>query len=86
MLFVVRECNLLYFDDHFHSYVVELTANKSVMYEKYVNNVYHAHRINDKLHDIVSLKHYFCELCHIYKDIATPLVLCSFNIVVRILL
>ena len=57
LLFVVIECNVLYFDDHFHAYVLELTANKSVMYEKYDNNVYHAHRINDKLH--VSLKHYF---------------------------
>ena len=37
--------------------ILMLTANKSVMYEKYDNNVYHAHRINDKLH--VSLKHYF---------------------------
>ena len=54
--FVLLDCNVLYFDDHFHSYVVEI---KSIitMDNLYDCNVYHAHRISGSFY--VSLKYYF---------------------------
>ena len=29
--FVVLDCRVLYFDDHFHSYVIEITPNKLII-------------------------------------------------------
>ena len=56
-LFVVRECQILYFDDHLYSYVIEVTANKLVVSNLYDHNVYHAHTINKNIH--IGLKYYF---------------------------
>ena len=57
LLFVVRECQILYFDDHLYSYVIEVTANKLVVSDLYDHNVYHAHTINNNIH--IGLKYYF---------------------------
>lgn len=57
--FLVLDCNVIYFDDHFHSYVVEITSNKSIitMDNLHDHNVYHAHRISGSFY--VSLKYFF---------------------------
>ena len=40
---VALDCRVLYFDDHFHSYVIEITPNKLIitMDNLYDPNVYH---------------------------------------------
>ena len=58
LTFVVYECKVLYFDDHYHSYAIELTPNKSIVNADrlYDHNVYHGHKINSVVH--ISLKYY----------------------------
>ena len=57
--FIVYECKVLYFDDHYHAYAIELAPNKSVLNADmlYDHNVYHGHKINSIVH--ISLKYYF---------------------------
>ena len=31
-MFIVQECKVLYFEDHYHSYAVEILLAKSVVY------------------------------------------------------
>ena len=57
LLFVVRECQILYFDDHFHAYVIKVTANTLIVSDLYDHNVYHSHTINGNVH--IGLKYYF---------------------------
>lgn len=57
LVFVARQCKLLYFDEHFHSYAVEVTASRSVICDLHYNNVYHAHKIDNVLY--ITLRHYF---------------------------
>ena len=57
--FIVNECKVLYFDDHYHAYAIELTPNKSILNADmlYDHNIYHGHKINSIVH--ISLKYYF---------------------------
>ena len=59
LVFIVHECKILYFDDHYHAYTIELTPNKSCVNADmlYDHNVYHGHKINSVVH--ISLKYYF---------------------------
>ncbi len=58
VLFSVRNCNVRYFDDHYHSYVVDYTSQLSLIVELLDRNVYHAHFMSDGL-PYVTLKHSF---------------------------
>ena len=57
--FIVNECKVLYFDDHYHAYAIELTPNKSVLNADmlYDHNIYHGHKVNSIVH--ISLRYYF---------------------------
>ena len=57
--FIVHECKVLYFDDHYCAYAIELTLNKSVLNADmlYDHNVYHGYKINSSVH--ISLRYYF---------------------------
>ena len=54
--FIVQECKILYFEDHCHSYALEVLLAKSVVY-LYDRTVLHGHIINSVVH--VGLKYYF---------------------------
>jgi hypothetical protein len=43
VLFLIRKCNVCYFDDHFHAYVVDHTTQQSVTVDLLDRNVYHVH-------------------------------------------
>ena len=58
VLFCVRNCNVRYFDDHYHAYVVDLTSQKSLKVELLDRNVYHAHVMSNGL-SYITLKHSF---------------------------
>ena len=60
--FIVQECKILYFEDHYHSYARELLPAKSVVYLEglYDRTVLHGHTINSIVH--VGLKYYFCQI------------------------
>ena len=57
--FIVQECKILYFEDHYHSYALELLPAKSIVYLEglYDRTVLHGHTINSIVH--VGLKYYF---------------------------
>ena len=59
VIFVVNDCRVLYFDNHYHAYAFELTPTKSVVNADnlYDHNVYHGHVIDSVIH--ISLKYYF---------------------------
>lgn len=57
--FFVQECNVLYFEDHYHSYAVEVLPAKSVVYLESLHDctVLHGYMINSITH--VGLRYYF---------------------------
>ena len=50
--FIVQGCNVLYFEDHYHSYAIEVSPAKSVVYLEslYDCSVLHGHMINSVMH------------------------------------
>ena len=58
VLFCIRNCNVRYFDDHYHAYVVDHISQKSLTVELLDRNVYHAHVMSDGL-SYITLKHSF---------------------------
>ena len=58
VLFCVRNCNVRYFDDHYHAYVVDHTSQQSLTVELLDRNVYHAHVMSDNL-SYITLNHSF---------------------------
>ena len=58
VLFCVRHCNVCYFDDHDHPYVVDHTSQQSLKVELLDRNVYHAHVMSNGL-SYITLKHSF---------------------------
>ena len=59
VVFIVQECKVLYFEDHYHSYAIEILPTKSVVYLEnlYDRTVLHGHMINSIIY--VGLKYYF---------------------------
>ena len=59
VVFIVQECKVLYFEDHYHSYAIEILPAKSVVYLEnlYDRTVLHGHMINSIIY--VGLKYYF---------------------------
>ena len=57
--FIVRKCIVLYFEDHYHSYAIEILPTKSLVSldSLYDHTVLHGHVINGVVY--VALKHYF---------------------------
>ena len=60
VVFLVSIFDVLYFDDHYHTYAISLTSGKSVisLSELPDYNVYHSHKLLDGT-DYITLKHYF---------------------------
>ena len=58
VLFCVRNCNVCYFDDHYHAYVVDHTSKQSLTVELLDRNVYHAHVLSNGLR-YITLKQSF---------------------------
>ena len=58
VFFVLSLCKTLYFDDHYHAYVVCITSSRSIVSDLYDLNVYHSHRLSDGL-SYIALKYYF---------------------------
>jgi hypothetical protein len=54
VVFIVQ---VLYYDEHFHSYVIQSTPTRSAIMNLYDPNVYHSQKCNDLL--FISLKSYF---------------------------
>ena len=70
VLFCVRNCNVRYFDDHYHAYVVDHTSQQSLTVELLDRNVYYAHVMSDNL-SYITLNHSFmyislkkCKKCY----------------------
>ena len=63
VLFLVRNCNVRYFDDHYQAYVVDHTSQQSLKVELLDRNVYHAHVMSDGL-SYITLKHSFMYIIH----------------------
>lgn len=57
VVFIVEECKVMYFDEHFHSYVIIHTAVKSAICNLYDHNIYHSQQVGSRLH--ISLRYYF---------------------------
>ena len=60
VIFGVSVCKVLYFDDHYHAYVISVTPCRTVVSLSALldHNVYHAHKLSDGL-SYISLKYYF---------------------------
>ena len=56
IIFHTTDCKVLYFDDHYHAYVISMTAKQSFHCNIRDHNVYHAHVLRDKL-TYISLKY-----------------------------
>ena len=61
LLFNVRMCTTQYFDDHFHSYVINVTSRKLLFKNIIDRNVYHTHILVDG-HRHLTLKYSFMYL------------------------
>lgn len=48
VVYCVSLCITLYFEDHYHSYVIEVTSVKKLLSALWDHNVYHAHQGQDK--------------------------------------
>ena len=57
IVFIVQECQVLYFDEHFHSYAIQLLPNKSAIINLYDHYIYHSQKIGSVLY--ISLRYYF---------------------------
>lgn len=58
VIFVLYICEVLFFDDHYHAYVVQATSRRSFISQLYDNNVYHGHKLANDL-TYITLKYYF---------------------------
>ena len=57
VIFIVQEYKVIYFDEHFHSYVIQSTPRKSALIDLYDPNVYHSQEFNNLL--FITLRYYF---------------------------
>ena len=57
LIFCVRLCDVLYFDSHYHAYVINVTSQQSVISKLLDRNVYHCHKLLDNL-SYITLKHF----------------------------
>ena len=55
-VFMVTKCNVLYFDSHYHAYVIKTGIEKSFLCNISHKKVYHAHKLGDGLL-YITLKH-----------------------------
>ena len=55
VIFDVHKCDVLYFDNHFHAYVINVTSERSLVYILLDTMV-------TKLTRISALRYYFCNL------------------------
>lgn len=55
-VFMITKCNVLYFDSHFHAYVIKIGIERSYLCNVTHKNVYHAHMLSDGLL-YITLKH-----------------------------
>lgn len=58
LFFLVRLCEVLYFDDHYHAYVIKVTSQQSIYTKLLDRNVYHSHVLSNGL-SYITLKHFF---------------------------
>ncbi len=56
VLFNVRHCEVRYFDDHYHAYVIDITSQKSLVINILDRNVYHCHVMSNSFR-YISLKY-----------------------------
>ena len=57
LVFIAQEYTVLYFDEHFHSYVVQSTPCRSAIADLYDPNIYHTQKFNNSL--FITLRYYF---------------------------
>ena len=57
LLFLVSSCNVLYFDSHYHVYIISVSSCQSLISDLFDYNVYHGHKLTDDL-TYIYLKHY----------------------------
>lgn len=58
MIFKVSLCKIVYFDDHYHAYVITTTSNQKLYTELLDYNVYHAHKLYNGTY--LTLKYNIC--------------------------
>ena len=58
VVFVVTVCQVLYFDSHYHAYVIEPTSFQSFVTNILDHNVYHSCKLTGGL-TYISLKYHF---------------------------
>ena len=58
IVFVVSLCNVLFFDDHYHSYAIDITSQRLFVSELYDHNVYHGHKLIDG-YTYITLRYHF---------------------------
>lgn len=57
VVFRITNCKVLYFDDHYHAYVISETAKQSFHCNIRDHNVYHGHMLRDR-RTYISLKYH----------------------------
>lgn len=57
VIFVMSKCQVLYFDSHYHAYVITITPQRLFICTPLDHNVYHGHKLNDGL-TYITLKYY----------------------------
>jgi len=58
VIFDVHMCKVLYFDDHYHGYVIRVTPQRSLIHNLLDHNVLHGHIIADGL-TCIALNYHF---------------------------
>ena len=58
VIFVLSLCKVLYFDSHYHAYVINFTPHQSFLTTILDHNVYHGHKLADGL-TYITLKYFF---------------------------
>lgn len=70
VLFSVQHCDVRYFDDHYHAYVVDHTSQQSLTTKLLDRNVYHARDVQR------SQIHHFKAFIHVHVKVSKK---CYFN-------
>lgn len=58
IVFVLSLCKVLFFDDHYHAYVINVTQQRLFVSNLYDHNIYHGHKSADG-YIYITLKYYF---------------------------
>ena len=80
---LVSSCNTLYFDSHYHAYIISVSSHQSLIFDLFDYNVYHGHKLTDDLTRIIIKDTLLCNitlLFTLYQFVLITRLHCYFDI------